>query len=341
VLTGHRPPLPARRECLALALAAAVAGLLTSACGGGAAASSSARPGTAASPAVSSAASATGTGPAARPSGPGPGGAVQPGAGSLGPGARGADAGGTGAGSTRPGSGPGIGAGTEQPAAAGPAGSRPLAGRVVGIDPGHNGGNGSDPGYISQLIWNGREQESCDTTGTQTDGGYTEATFNFNVATDLRAYLQRDGARVVLTRTGNRGDGPCVNRRAQLINQARASVAVDIHADGGPSWGRGFTVLEPVADGPNDNVIGSSLRFGGDVRSALLAGTAMPESDYYGRDGLIRRDDLAGLNLTSVPKILIECGNMRNATDARLLTSASFQHQIARALLAAIVSFLR
>jgi N-acetylmuramoyl-L-alanine amidase len=223
----------------------------------------------------------------------------------------------------------------------GPARPRPLAGRIVGIDPGHNGGNGSDPGYLSQLIWNGREQESCDTTGTQTGGGYTEATFNFNVATDLRAYLQQAGARVVLTRTGNSGVGPCVTRRAQLINQAHASVAVDIHADGGPSWGRGFTVLEPVADGPNDNVIGSSLRFGSDIRSALLAGTTMPESDYYGQDGLIRRDDLAGLNLTSVPKILIECGNMRNATDARLLTSVSFQHQIARALLAAIVRFLR
>ena len=49
------------------------------------------------------------------------------------------------------------------------------------------------------------------------------------------------------------------------------------------------------------------------------------------------RDDLAGLNLTTVPKVLIECGNMRNATDASLLVTARFQQQVARVLTAAVV----
>src|SRR6266496_235511 len=49
---------------------------------------------------------------------------------------------------------------------------------------------------------------------------------------------------------------------------------------------------------------------------------------------------LAGLNLTTVPKVLIETGNMRNATDAALLTSASGQRRIAQALEAAINRFL-
>ena len=66
----------------------------------------------------------------------------------------------------------------------------------------------------------------------------------------------------------------------------------------------------------------------------------MPESDYYGHDGLISRDDLAGLNLTTVPKVLVECGNMQNAVDARLLTSPSFQRLLARALTGAIVAFV-
>jgi N-acetylmuramoyl-L-alanine amidase len=216
----------------------------------------------------------------------------------------------------------------------------PLAGKIVGIDPGHNGGNFDDPAYIDQPIWNGRETETCDTTGTQTAGGYTEALFNFRVATDLRKDLTAVGARVVMTRHSNDGVGPCVTTRAQIINRADANVAIDIHADGGPTWGRGFTVLEPVADGPNDKVIGASLAFGTDVRAAMLKYTPMPESDYYGHDGTIERDDLAGLNLTTVPKVLVECGNMPNATDAGLLTSASFQAQVARAFTAAIVAFL-
>jgi N-acetylmuramoyl-L-alanine amidase len=216
----------------------------------------------------------------------------------------------------------------------------PLAGQIVGIDPGHNGGNFADPAYIDQQIWNGRESENCDTTGTQTDAGYTEALFNFRVATFLSADLVHDGARVVMTRTSNDGVGPCVNTRAQIINNGHANVAVDIHADGGPPSGRGFTVLEPVADGPNDAVIASSERFGADVRQAFLGGTPMPVSTYDGSGGITARDDLAGLNLTSVPKILVECGNMRNATDAGLLTSTAFQEQVARALEAAIIRFL-
>src|ERR1700683_5483751 len=79
----------------------------------------------------------------------------------------------------------------------------PLAGKVVGIDPGHNGRNYSDPSFINHLIWNGREQETCDTTGTETDGGYTETRFNFNVATYLAIDLRAEGAKVVMTRTNN------------------------------------------------------------------------------------------------------------------------------------------
>jgi N-acetylmuramoyl-L-alanine amidase len=241
-------------------------------------------------------------------------------------------------------SGPATGArstGSRASGAARGASAKPLAGEVVGIDPGHNGGNANDPGYINSVIWNGREQETCDTTGTETDAGYTEAVFNFTVATFLRADLRRDGARVVMTRTSNNGVGPCVTSRAEIINRARADVAIDLHADGGPASGRGFAILEPVADGPNDNVITSSVAFGHDLRSAFLAGTSMPVSTYDGINGLVFRDDLAGLNLTRVPKVLIECGNMRNATDASLLTSTRFQRRAARAIEAAIIGFLR
>jgi N-acetylmuramoyl-L-alanine amidase len=235
---------------------------------------------------------------------------------------------------------PPVAAGTRAPAAAAAA-PLPLAGKVVGIDPGHNGRNYTDPSYLDHQVWNGREQEDCDTTGTATNGGYTEALFNFQVAGYLRADLIQDGARVVITRTTNDGIGPCVNQRAAIINASHANVAVDIHADGAPSWGRGFTVLEPVADGPNDGVIASSARLAADVRAAMLVGTAMPVSNYDGKDGTKLRDDLAGLNLTTVPKILIEVGNMKNPADAAMLTSAAFQQQVAAVLLRAIVMFLR
>jgi len=216
----------------------------------------------------------------------------------------------------------------------------PLAGKVVGVDPGHNGLNYTDPTFINHLIWNGREEETCDTTGTETDGGYTEAQFNFNVARFLAADLQAEGARVVLTRTTNSGVGPCVTTRSEIIDRAHANVAIDIHADGGPADGRGFAILEPVADGPNDHVIGASDAFGRILLGRYRAITGMPVSTYDGVGGIADRDDLAGLNLTTVPKVLIECGNMRNATDASLLVSSSFQRLAARAFAAAITQYL-
>jgi N-acetylmuramoyl-L-alanine amidase len=208
------------------------------------------------------------------------------------------------------------------------------------VDPGHNGRNATDLAFINHQIWNGREYENCNTTGTETDAGYTEALFNWNVGRYLVADLNREGATVVLTRHNNNGVGPCVNRRAQIMNQAHVDVAVAIHADGGPADGRGFAILEPVPDGINDGAIRASYRFARVLRSRFLAMTGMPESTYDGVDALQPRDDLAGENLTKEPYALIECGNMRNATDAAMLTRPGWQMRAAKAIAAAITQFL-
>jgi N-acetylmuramoyl-L-alanine amidase len=215
-----------------------------------------------------------------------------------------------------------------------------LVGKVIAVDPGHNGGNAAAPGVINQLVWNGREWETCDTTGTETDSGYTEAQFNFNVAEYLADDLEAEGATVVLTRNSNTGIGPCVTERAAIGNNAHADVALSIHADGGPPTGRGFAVLEPVADGPNDAVIGASQVLGLDIRAAFGTVTGEPVSSYDGIDGIQPRNDLAGLNLTTVPKVLIECANMRNPTDASLLTTSQWQQSAARALATGITAYL-
>jgi N-acetylmuramoyl-L-alanine amidase len=235
---------------------------------------------------------------------------------------------------------PGSGSGQQGQAGQNASRSRPLAGKIVGIDPGHNGGNFSHPADMARQIWNGRSMEDCDTTGTETNAGYTEARFTFRVARFLRADLRRAGARVVMTRHTNTGVGPCVDQRSRILNHGHAQVSIDIHGDGGPPGGRGFAILLPVPDGPNNHVIGSSARFGRDLKRAFLAGTRMPVSNYDGVAGFQPRDDLAGLNLTTMPKVLIEVGNMRNATDAAMMVSTGFQRRAARAMAAAVITFL-
>ncbi len=221
----------------------------------------------------------------------------------------------------------------------------PLAGKVVAIDPGHDGGNGAAPGIIDQPIDGGGFTEPCDTAGTQTPSGYTEHAFNFDVAMRLAAILRSEGATVVLTRTTDTGVGPCVNVRAAIGNNAHADAAISIHGDGGPAWGSGFDVIEPLpvvsSISNNTAIVGPSSALAVDVRNAFQASTGEPPADYVGRNGIDARGDLGGLNLSTVPKVLIECANMQNAVDAANVESASWRQAAAQGLADGITAFLR
>ncbi len=242
--------------------------------------------------------------------------------------------------------GPAVRATAIRPAADGgparlpPTASGPLDGKVVVVDPGHNGGNAAAAATISRPIWNGRETEACDTAGTRTADGYPESLFNWRVGLELTADLRAEGASVVLTRTTDTGVGPCVSRRAAIGNEAGADAAISVHADGGPPGGRGFAILVPVADGINDAIVAPSAVLGADLRAAFAAGTGEPVSSYDGTNGIQPRDDLAGTNLSTVPKVFIECANMRNAADAALLTSPRWQAEAGRAMAVALTRFL-
>jgi N-acetylmuramoyl-L-alanine amidase len=66
----------------------------------------------------------------------------------------------------------------------------------------------------------------------------------------------------------------------------------------------------------------------------------MPYASYVGGSGLVARGDLGGLNLSDVPKVFVEAGNMRNARDAALLSDPRFRERIALALARGLDSFL-
>jgi N-acetylmuramoyl-L-alanine amidase len=209
----------------------------------------------------------------------------------------------------------------------------PLVGKTIAVDPGHNGANWAHPAEINRLVDAGGFRKACDTTGTSTNDGYSEAAYTFDVATRLTRILRRAGARVVLTRASNDGVGPCIDERAAIGNRAHADAAISVHADGGPPAGRGFDVIyKPNAP--------ESRRLAFAVRQAFTVITDEPYSTYIGRDGLQVRTDLGGLNLSVVPKVLIETGNMRNAGDARLLESAAYRQREAVALARGIESYL-
>ena len=209
------------------------------------------------------------------------------------------------------------------------------------IDPGHNGGNAAHARDINRLVDAVTLHKPCDTTGTATDAGYTESAFNLDVARRIAAVLRAQGVRVVLVRTTDTGWGPCITERAAIGNRAHADAALSIHADGGPASGRGFHVIEPaLIRGYTHAIVRPSQQLGLDVRGALRLETGMPYSSYAGRDAIVVRNDLGGLNLSKVPKVFVECGNMRNAVDASLLESPRFRARIAAALADGVLRFL-
>ena len=126
----------------------------------------------------------------------------------------------------------------------------------------------------------------------------------------------------------NDGWGPCITERAAIGNRAHADAAISIHADGGPAGGRGFHVIyPPPIAGPDRRHRGGVAPARGRGPRRVRAGTGEPHSTYAGRDGLDVRSDLGGLNLSDVPKVFIETGNMRNAADAARLESAAYRQR--------------
>jgi N-acetylmuramoyl-L-alanine amidase len=213
-----------------------------------------------------------------------------------------------------------------------------LKGKVVVLDPGHNGGK-----VLGYQVKIGNGSKSCDTSGTATDAGYTEHAYTWDVANRLKKLLVSQGAKVVMTRHNDTGSGPCVTERAAIGNNAHADAAISIHADGTETTSpHGFHVIEPKpVPGYNDGIIAPSKRLGTDVRNAYKAGTGIPYSTYTGVNGVTVRDDLGGLNLSTVPKIFIETGNMKNPEDAAKLSSGPFRQRIAVALAAGLTKYLK
>ncbi|MFE0510246.1 N-acetylmuramoyl-L-alanine amidase [Streptomyces sp. NPDC058964] len=228
-----------------------------------------------------------------------------------------------------------------------PAASGPLKGKVVVIDPGHNPGNFQHTAEINRQVDIGTNWKECDTTGTSTNSGYTEARFTMDVAHRLRDLLEKQGATVKLTRDGDDPSwGPCVDQRARFGNNAHADAAISIHADGAAEGDRGFHVILPasVHAGAADTrpIVGPSRDLGERIAGNFVRVTGSAPSNYVGDGtGLVTREDLGGLNLSTVPKVFIECGNMRDTKDAALLTSGTWRQKAAQGISEGIVSFLR
>lgn len=214
---------------------------------------------------------------------------------------------------------------------------RPLTGKFIVVDPGHNGVADARI-HARQVPMGGGKTKACNTSGTQTAGGYPEHAHNWDVAINLAALLRDRGATVILTRPNDKGVGPCVDERAAIGNRARADLVVSVHADGNTArTARGFHIITSTDMAGGAAVTAKSQKVAEVIRDEFAAGTGMPRSTYLGGGQAITpRADIAGLNLSTVPAVMVETGNMRHTGDARLLSSPSYRVKEAHALAAGI-----
>ena len=216
----------------------------------------------------------------------------------------------------------------------------PLAGRIVVVDPGHNGANASHPQEINALVDAGGFTKACNTTGTSA-GDHTESRFNWELAQRVVARLEALGARVVLTRADDAGWGPCIDQRGLTAAGVGADLLLSLHADGSSEGNHGFHVIHPdVVPGYTDTTAATSAELATDVRDSLVAAGFSP-SNYAGRGGLVSRGDLGTLNRATVAAVMVEAGNMADPGDLAVLRSTSGQDRLADALVAGVVSYLR
>ncbi|MCX6460068.1 MAG: N-acetylmuramoyl-L-alanine amidase [Actinobacteria bacterium] len=222
-----------------------------------------------------------------------------------------------------------------------PAVTGPLTGRVIVIDPGHNLGNSSHVSQINRHYWVGLNK-ICNTTGTQSRGGLPEATYTYDVAKRLAQRLTAAGAVVVLTRNANNWTtyGPCIQARGLLGGQVHADIEVSIHADGGPSYGRGAFVYTPARMTGYTSLAKAtkSVTLAKRILSGLAA-NGLRGSTYLIPN--VAPDRMQGtLNVSTIPTVIVETLNMRNSADAAIAESKTGRQRVADGLFEGIRQYL-
>jgi N-acetylmuramoyl-L-alanine amidase len=216
----------------------------------------------------------------------------------------------------------------------------PLSGVTIALDPGHDGGLAAHPEIMAKKVWIGNRWKACYAVGTSTRSGYPEHRFNFDVAMRVKARLEALGATVFVDRPNDTGIGPCLDERGKFGAKVHAQLTLSIHADGATSSSHGFFVMKPgYVRGYTDDIMARSSTLALAVRRGLLS-VGLQVANYYARNGIIARTDMGGFNLSDVPVVMVELGNMKNSGDALRMTTVAGRNRYAAGLVAGLRFYL-
>lgn len=186
-----------------------------------------------------------------------------------------------------------------------------LKDKIIVLDPGHGG---SDAGAVGP-------------------GGTREKTVTLAVAGDVKALLEKAGAKVYLTRTGDDDVfGPLAAAREEL--QARVDVAqrynadlfISIHAN---------AAANPLARGTatyyyKKTAYDALLAY--EIQKGMVRAGALKDKSFFPANFYV-------VKYTSMPAVLVELAFISNAGEERLLGDVKFQETMARGIVEGVDRF--
>ena len=192
-----------------------------------------------------------------------------------------------------------------------------LTGYVVVLDPGHQEKPNREPEQLSPTMSGSKDKVTAGTQGVAT--GRPEYEVNLEIGLLLRAYLEKLGCVVYMTRTEN--DVNISNiERAQFDLNYSPDAYIRLHCDG--------------SSDPNRKGIGVFVADTGKHKSKLvewsdMLGEALSEATGAKYRGCFPSGRYSGLNwATDIPSFLLEMGYMTNKEVVLLLSDPDYQLKI-------------
>ncbi|MEG0365312.1 MAG: N-acetylmuramoyl-L-alanine amidase [Coprobacillus sp.] len=206
--------------------------------------------------------------------------------------------------------------------------------KVIVINAGHQGksNNSKEPvGPNSSVM---KAKVSSGATGVSSR--MTESQITLDVALKLRDVLQSRGYTVVMTRT-SQNVNISNKERAEIGNKNNAAAVISIHCDSTTnSSTRGAHTIAPKSGNPyNPQIYSASSSLAQKVISSYCASTGIKSR------GVSYRDDLTGLNWSTVPSIYLEMGFISNSTEDKMLSDSSFQNKCATGIANGIDNYFK
>lgn len=198
----------------------------------------------------------------------------------------------------------------------------PVGKKTIFIDPGHQRKGDLSKERVSPSSNETKYKVTYGASGVATKKPEYQLTLEASMV--LKQELEKRGFHVMMSRTQN--DVNVSNmQRAEMANNANASLTVRVHADGSDdnSSVRGFSILTPANTQDTQGIYQESLQ-----ASQTILNTMRSNGIQIHGSGIFKRSDMTGFNWSKTPVVLLEMGFMSNPDEDRLLSDPSYQRKL-------------